>query len=254
MKRRWFGAMLRQVLSLVLGLAFNAATAQAGENVILRFDQTRGANPSSALVEDAAGNLYGTTTLGGAANCGIVFELSPGPDGKWTETILFSFPSCTFPPGLAVGGTLVFDKQGNLYVVATNSDCCQIPGGFVFRLSKGANGMWSGAVIYRFTADDGYPYSDLTTDSAGNLYGTTYLSSSTSNGKVFKLSPQPGGKWQETILFGQWHRIPDDRGHVRPERKSLWPNLQRSLRIIPPSQRSLDVERPLQLYGRPSPT
>jgi uncharacterized repeat protein (TIGR03803 family) len=201
MKSKWFAAMPGQFLTVALALLFSATTAQAGESVILRFNQTLGANPSSGLVSDAAGNLYGTTTLGGTANCGTVFELSPGSDGKWAETLLYSFPSCAYPPGLFVSGTMVFDKEGNLYGVAENDDCCQDGGGFVFRLSKGANGTWSGSVIYRFTAVEGYPQGDLATDSADNLYGVTYVSSATSYGEVFELSPQPGASWKETILY-----------------------------------------------------
>ncbi len=96
---------------------------------------------------------------------------------------------------------MVFDKQGNLYGVATNDDCCEDAGGFVFRLSKGANGTWSENVIYKFTADEGYPYSDLATDSAGNLYGVTYAGEGTYYGEVFKLSPTAGGTWKGTILY-----------------------------------------------------
>src|SRR5580700_1014592 len=48
-----------------------------------------GSNPSSAVVFDAKGNLYGTTPNGGNG-CGIVYELSPPttPGGVWTETFV----------------------------------------------------------------------------------------------------------------------------------------------------------------------
>jgi uncharacterized repeat protein (TIGR03803 family) len=36
-----------------------------------------GLNPLSDLVQDAAGNLYGTTSGGGAYRLGTVFELTP---------------------------------------------------------------------------------------------------------------------------------------------------------------------------------
>src|ERR1700730_863712 len=196
MRSEWFAAMPGQILAVALALFFNATTAQAGESVILHFNPTLGAHPVSCLVADAAGNLYGTTTLGGTANCGTVFQLSPGSDGKWTETLLYSFPSCASPPGLFVGGTMVIDKQGNLYGVAAGN----YGGGFVFRLTKGVNGAWAGRVIHNFTATEENPHSDLTLDSAGNLYGTTYAGKGT-DGEVFILSPQPGGSWQETILY-----------------------------------------------------
>jgi uncharacterized repeat protein (TIGR03803 family) len=67
------------------------------------------------LVIDAAGNLYGTTPKGGdiTCNCGIVFELSPGSGGQWTETVLHNFTSF---PGDGTGGLpLIVDASGVLY-------------------------------------------------------------------------------------------------------------------------------------------
>jgi len=52
-----------------------------------------GAYPVSSLVLDSAGNLYGTSQYGGnsaggcAIGCGTLFELSPNPDGTWSESI-----------------------------------------------------------------------------------------------------------------------------------------------------------------------
>src|SRR5579863_10501983 len=59
-----------------------------------------GGNPSSAVVFDSEGNLYGTTPNGGAG-CGIVYELSPPATvgGEWTETILYEFN----PQGMGIG-------------------------------------------------------------------------------------------------------------------------------------------------------
>jgi uncharacterized repeat protein (TIGR03803 family) len=61
------------------------------------------------------GEIYGTTRLGGAANQGTVFSLTPpaSPGGAWTETVLHDFKGGgdgAFPvAGLAIG------KNGVLY-------------------------------------------------------------------------------------------------------------------------------------------
>jgi uncharacterized repeat protein (TIGR03803 family) len=46
------------------------------------------------LIEDASGNLYGTTSAGGSGiNGGTVFKLTPNGDGGYTESVLYSFCS-----------------------------------------------------------------------------------------------------------------------------------------------------------------
>ena len=76
---------------------------------------TDGASPISSLVSDAAGNLYGTTSEGGAASCGcgVIFKLTPGANGKWTESIAYRFPGAP-KPGFAYNG-MVSDSAGNFY-------------------------------------------------------------------------------------------------------------------------------------------
>jgi uncharacterized repeat protein (TIGR03803 family) len=95
-----------------------------------------GALPSDTLVLDAAGNLYGTTDVGGASNNGTVFRLSPASGGTWTEDILYSFggiPDGDYP---AVG--LIFDPVGNLYGTTSAGGAHSnggLVGGTVFELT-----------------------------------------------------------------------------------------------------------------------
>jgi uncharacterized repeat protein (TIGR03803 family) len=75
-----------------------------------------GTNPTSSVVFDQAGNLYGTTDYGGAAGVGTVYELSPNGKGGWTESVLYEFKDG------ADGGhpsALILDDAGNLYGVTS---------------------------------------------------------------------------------------------------------------------------------------
>jgi len=80
-----------------------------------------GTYPEGGLIFNAAGNLYGTTTGGGAYgsedcggyNCGTAFKLAPGPNGKWTEKVLHSFGNGK--DGDIPSASLIFDTAGNLY-------------------------------------------------------------------------------------------------------------------------------------------
>ena len=85
------------------------------ESVLYSFKGgTDGASPISSLVADAAGNLYGTTSDGGAAacSCGVIFRMSRSATG-WTEAVAYRFPG-TPQPGFAYNG-MVRDSAGNFY-------------------------------------------------------------------------------------------------------------------------------------------
>jgi uncharacterized repeat protein (TIGR03803 family) len=174
---------------------------------------------ASGLVLDASGNLYGTTSYGGTYKGGIVFELTPGAGGVWTETVLHNFSGGT--DGLEPAAGLVLDAAGNLYgtTVEGGGGSCTRGGpvvgcGTVFELTAGVGGVWTEKILYVFgvRAQDGiWPYSNLVFDAAGNLYGTTSLGGShalcymygktlTGCGTVFELKPNRNGAWTEKIL------------------------------------------------------
>jgi uncharacterized repeat protein (TIGR03803 family) len=195
----WLLSTKGQVLAFALAVVFNAAVAQAGETVLFSFNSTQGANSRSGLISDSAGNFYGTTTSGGAKNCGTVFELSLGSSGKWTETVLYSFAGCVqYTVPQTPSGTLAIDQEGNLYGVWQGSSQNT---GLLFELTKATNGTFSCSVIHHFNGNEGTPNGDLTWDSAGNLYGTTFEDSTGFDGEVFEFSPQPNGSWKETVLY-----------------------------------------------------
>jgi uncharacterized repeat protein (TIGR03803 family) len=86
------------------------------ESVLYSFKGgTDGASPISSLVADAAGNLYGTTSDGGAASCvcGVIFKMTRGTTGKWTEAVAYRFLG-TPNPGFSYNG-MINDSAGNFY-------------------------------------------------------------------------------------------------------------------------------------------
>src|ERR1700685_1027551 len=86
-------------------------TPKGKETVLYNFTGgTDGATPEAGVVRDAAGNLYGTTYLGGAYNWGTVFKIDPSGN----ETVLHSFNGATGDGG-DVMGALTMDAEGNLY-------------------------------------------------------------------------------------------------------------------------------------------
>ncbi len=86
------------------------------ETVLYSFKGGRdGASPIGSLVADTAGNLYGTTSDGGAAicSCGVIYKMTPGATGKWMESVAYRFPG-TPDPGFAYNG-MVLTSDGNFY-------------------------------------------------------------------------------------------------------------------------------------------
>jgi uncharacterized repeat protein (TIGR03803 family) len=182
---------------------FFSAVAPAKENVIFRFNFTDGAYPEAALIADAKGSLYGAVSNGGHGctgyGCGIVFELSPGSGGKWTQNVLYVFN------GTSDGGVpltnVIFDGKGNLYGGVTAGGANGIGG--IYKLTRSPNGNWSETLIYSFTFQDGYSLNrDLVADAAGNLFGTLRYDGPAFEGSVFELSPQSDGTWKESIIYG----------------------------------------------------
>jgi uncharacterized repeat protein (TIGR03803 family) len=136
-----------------------------------------GAIPWAGLVEDAAGNLYGTTVRGGASGYGTVFEL----DTSGTETLLHSFAG---PEGAYPYAGLILDASGNLYGTAYQGGSSHV--GTVFGLNP--NGKLT--VLHNFAgnSDGAYPAAGLARDSSGNFYGTTVQGgSSLDYGTVFRI-------------------------------------------------------------------
>jgi uncharacterized repeat protein (TIGR03803 family) len=150
-----------------------------------------GSQPTAGVIQDGSGNLYGTTSLGGVNNGGVVFKL----DSAGTYTVLYSFCSqtnCT--DGETPYAGLIEDSAGNLYGttyfggVSVSPD--NLGSGVVFKV----DGTGGYSVLYNFCSqtncvDGASPwYAGLIEDASGNLYGTTAYGGTYSEGTVFKLS------------------------------------------------------------------
>jgi uncharacterized repeat protein (TIGR03803 family) len=172
------------------------------ETVIYSFSFISGDGflPSSGLIFDTRGNLYGETIGGGATGGGTVFKLSPGSNGAWTEKTLYSFAGAS--DGAApFSGTLALDPSGNLYGVTEGGGTFGF--GTVFELVADAGGTWTKNILHSFAQqnDGGNPYAEqLALDSSGNVYGTTLSGGSHNFGVVFELVRGTNGSWSEEIL------------------------------------------------------
>ena len=156
--------------------------------------------PEAGLIIDTAGNLYGTTELGGTSNCGTVFELTPKTGGGWTENVLHSFNNNRSDGTNPLAG-LIFDTGGNLYGTTELGGTSNY--GTVFELTPAGGGTWTEKVLYSFNnngTDGTNPLGSLLFDASGNLYGTTELGGASNFGAVFELTPTTGGGWTEKIL------------------------------------------------------
>ena len=151
------------------------------ESLIYKFGDGPGFHPYAGVNFDDHGNLYGTTLLGGSANRGLVYELTPS-DGTWSPSILYNFLFQS--DGGAPSAGLVVGTEGELYGAAGSGGAGG--GGTLFALSPAALD-WSLQVLYSFDFP-AHPFANLTMDAAGNLYGTTNDGGRFAHGNVFKLT------------------------------------------------------------------
>ncbi len=158
-----------------------------------------GSGPGTGLTIDPDGVVYGMTPTGGEFGIGVLFRLTPGPGGTYVFDLLHTFTGGS-DGGTASAGRLLRDGSGNLYGVATVGGDFQK--GVAYKLTN-TNGTFAYDVIYHFQGlpDAGFPYGGLTFDSSGNLYGTTYYDGANDLGCVYRLEPQGGGTWHETVIY-----------------------------------------------------
>ena len=201
MKRRTYFGIRTVTATAVFILSLTTATA-ATTNVIFSFEEDGGEYADTDLEADGAGNIYGTTVLGGDFGSGTVFRLSPTSNG-WVHTVLYSFT------GGADGGEpykgVTLDREGNLYgtAVTGGSGSCEGGCGVVYKLTKtNSGGTWAQTVIHAFTGgDDGSgPGARVTVDRSGNVYGMTPTGGAYGLGTIYKIHQVQGGTWTLKVI------------------------------------------------------
>lgn len=145
-----------------------------------------GADPGSAVILDAQGNIYGTTPTGGAFGFGVVYRVT----AAGVETVLHTFAGGTDGAHPQAGVTR--DAAGNLYGTANSGGAENA--GVVYRLDPAGKET----ILYSFTngPDGGVPQTGLVLSPSGILYGTTDFGGMNNGGVVFKISGTT-----ETVLF-----------------------------------------------------
>ncbi len=161
------------------------------EHVILNITgDADGTYPDAGLAIDAAGNLYGPTYEGGAANLGTVFKLTEAKNKTWSQTILYSFLGGESDGEYPYYAPVTVDAKGNVYGT-TYQGGSQSNEGTVWEL-KLTKGKYEESVLHAFednSGDDGYyPRAGLLIFK-GDLYGTTYAGGAHSAGTVFEVKP-----------------------------------------------------------------
>jgi uncharacterized repeat protein (TIGR03803 family) len=202
------------------GTVFELSPAAGGvwtEKILHHFNSNTedGYEPFGGVTLDAAGNIYGTTNIGGAYNAGTVYEIIRKAG---IEKVLHSFNN--FGEGHYPDAGVTLDAAGNIYgttsVGGETQHCgvqrCPATAGTVFELMPNKSGSWSLKLLHTFIGNDkdgNVPQAGLVFDSAGNLYGTTSAGGPNDYGTVFELAPSAGGSWTETVLYS-WGNTPSD--------------------------------------------
>jgi uncharacterized repeat protein (TIGR03803 family) len=170
------------------GTVFEIAKGSTTVTTIASFEDSNGSNPIGGLTIDSNGDLFGTTSIGGDSGNGTVFEIVAGTS---TITTLASFEGTN---GSTPQANLTLDSAGNLY--GTTQDGGANDDGTVFEIAKGSSAI---TTIASFNGANGsYPLSNLVTDSAGDLFGTTDYGGANNDGTIFEIK---AGSSTVTTLF-----------------------------------------------------
>jgi uncharacterized repeat protein (TIGR03803 family) len=165
-------------------------STQRTEKVLYTFcpDEDRckdGIFPRSPLYADGAGNLFGTTEIGGKSGLGVVYELSP-TGKKFKYSVIHSFcaeKNCA--DGAEPFSNVVMDDAGNIFGTTTGGGF--LGGGVIFKLAPPAGADWQYSVLAKFDHNTGERPVGLTLGPGGALFGATSSGGANFAGTVFKF-------------------------------------------------------------------
>ena len=142
---------------------------------------TNGGYPDAGVTLDSQGNLYGTTSSGGAYGDGSVYEIAKG---SGTLVTLASFDGAD---GEYPEGGVTIDAQGNLYGTTAIGGPSGLDGeGTIWEIAKGTNTI---TTLASFNDTSRYqPESSVALDARGDLFGTTYYGGADDMGTVWELA------------------------------------------------------------------
>jgi uncharacterized repeat protein (TIGR03803 family) len=164
------------------GEVFSVPITGGTPTILASFNNLNGAAPLGSLIVDSSGNLYGTTSGGGAYGVGTVFSV---PITGGTLNVLTSFNG---PNGGNPNGDLLLSGSTLYGTTSTGGDLALNNGegaGTVFSLPVTGG---TPTTLVTFNGTNGfYPTTGLVADSSGNFYGTTYVGGAHNDGTIFEL-------------------------------------------------------------------
>jgi uncharacterized repeat protein (TIGR03803 family) len=177
------------------GTVFEIAKTKTGyasaPTTLVSFTGSDGQYPAGALIADAAGDLFGTTSGGQTDPDGTVFEIVKTKHGYASApTTLVSF---TGADGRQPFGSLITDAAGDLFGTTDEGGSDDL--GTVFEIAKTKGGYASApTTLVSFTGSDGSsPFGSLIADAAGDLFGTAYGGGAHGEGTVFEIAKTKSG-------------------------------------------------------------
>jgi len=194
-----FGTTFRTARRSPFGTVFEI-TQDGREKVLHRFSggDAAGYGPWGGVTGDASGNLYGTTSQGGALRGGTIFKLAP--DG--TMTVVHAFDTNrNSGDASAPWGSLAMDAGGNLYGTSQRGGAAG--GGALFKVAPDG----TESIVYSFGSERGDgtpPNGGVLIDAAGNFYATTTSGGFYGYGTIYRIAPD-----RSAVLLHSFSRYPD---------------------------------------------